>query len=78
MKLSVIAAIVATLLGCGGIAPASAADSVAQPRVHHRQDYARLYVRPSYQPYYYDRPVVYRPYGLVPFFFGLSFPYRTW
>jgi hypothetical protein len=73
-----IAAIVTGLLGFSEIAPASAADSRLLPRIHHRRDYTPPDARPSYQPTYYDRPVVYRPYGLVPFFFGLSFPYRTW
>ena len=77
MKLLIAATIVASLVACTGIAPVNAADSGLQRR-SHRNDYAPRHARPSYQPYYYDRPIAYRPYGLVPFFFGLSLPYRTW
>jgi hypothetical protein len=46
-------------------------------RRYHRQ---HGYYRPPYQPYYYDRPVYYRPYPYVspaPFIFGIGFgPFR--
>jgi hypothetical protein len=54
-----------------------AADFSTQRLFPRRYAYDPRYAR-RYQPTYYARPVEYRPYGLVPFFFGLSFPYRTW
>ena len=54
-----------------------ASDFSARRRSRHRHPYDGHYARPLYEPYYYGRPTEYRPYGLVPFFFGLSFPYRT-
>ena len=53
-------------------------DFSSRRRSHRRYVYDPRYSTRSYQPYYYGRPIEYRPYGLVPFFFGLSFPYRTW
>lgn len=55
-----------------------ATDFSARRRLHHRYAYGPRYARIFPEPYYYGRPTEYRPYGLVPFFFGLSFPYRTW
>lgn len=78
MKLSVSIAIIAGLLASSAVAQAGAADSGLPRRSHHRSEYTVRYSRPAYQPTYLDRPIAYRPYGLVPFFFGLSFPYRTW
>jgi hypothetical protein len=52
---------------------AKAAGSNAQLRYRHHDRYA---YRPDYQPYYYDRPVYYRPYPYgvpVPFYLGFAY-----
>ena len=93
MKLSIAAAAIAGLLCCylpastsasaretytrtGPDESVQATDPSARRRSRHA--YHQRFARPFYEPYYYGRPTEYRPYGLVPFFFGLSFPYRTW
>jgi hypothetical protein len=52
---------------------AKAAGSNARLRYRHHDRYA---YRPDYQPYYYDRPVYYRPYPYgvpVPFYLGFAY-----
>jgi hypothetical protein len=77
VKLFIAAVIAAGSLGWSSVAPASAADLSSQ-RFHHRRDYSPRHARPSYEPTYYGRPVLYHPYGLVTLPFGLIIPYRTW
>jgi hypothetical protein len=93
MKTLIGAAVIAGTLALAGpaaIGPAAAASSKTgvstaaastSTDLGVRRHYRRYAHRPSYQPYYYGRPVYYRPYPYaapVPFFLGFGFGPWGW
>ncbi len=65
--------------GKSGVSAALASASTDLSARRHQRTYRRYAYRPSYQPYYYDRPTYYRPYPYAmpaPFFLG--FAYGPW
>jgi hypothetical protein len=95
MKTLIGAAVIAGSLALAGLVaidPASAASSKAVSisaaatstglgARRHVRHYRRYSYRPTYQPYYYDRPTYYRPYPYsapAPFFLGFGFSPWGW